>query len=102
MRSQFAKFTSPKDQAMEICQRSPLPFLPARRRLDDPIFQPLENLRPICAQPVQNVLRQSPIMRPGLDNLPSLASVFRIWHFLEPFGELKGQQLAKEAANAHA
>ena len=41
-------------------------------------------------------------MRPGLDNLPSLASVFRIWQFLEPFGELKGQQLAKEAANAHA
>ena len=88
--------------------------------LEDPVFQPLEETGAVPSQPLQDVTGQPAIMRPGFHQLHlplwSLRNDRRAAggrfiggglcfstpgrNLLQPFGKLKCQQLAEQAAYA--
>ena len=66
---QRLKVGKPADMRRILFQCFFLPFLPARRGFDDPVFDPVEQFRAIQLKPGQNVPGQLAVMRAGFNQV---------------------------------
>ena len=86
----------------EFTQCFTLPELSPTRRLDDPILHSGEQLGTSQSQPIQDVVRQPPVVRACFDyvNLARVAFDLRLqtldFRLFQPFRELKRQQFPEQ------
>src|SRR5213593_2536635 len=92
---------------IERVQRLPLPPLLSERRLQNPIFQFLEQLRLARFEPGKNVRVEPAVLRPGFQELkmPGRMLVRSALHasrfpLSPPLGELGGQQFPEQGTDA--
>jgi hypothetical protein len=88
----------------ELVQGLSLPLLLARGRLDDAVFEAIEKGWALDTEPFEDIPGEPSVVRASLDNLrPSRdTQTLRPFCFLQPIGELEGEQFTEQAADTDA